>query len=168
MSLTTTDPPIFPRRAGGRPRLLGLAGVPLVTALGLFVLASCGGDEATADPVPAATASDTGARPAHGLVTAEQASVLATDPGVTVIDVRTPEEYAEGHLDGAVLVDFSAPTFADEIARLDPTQPYLVYCRSGNRSGQAVAAMQQLGFGSLWDMDGGVIAWTAAGFELVS
>lgn len=166
MSHLTTDSPIFPRRDGGRTRLLRAVGVPLVTALAVLTLASCGEDEANAEP--AATASETGERPAYGLVTAEQASLLANDPGVTVIDVRTPEEYAEGHLDGAVLIDFSAPTFADEIAGLDATQPYLVYCRSGNRSGQAVAVMQQSGFAALWDMDGGVTSWTAAGFDLVS
>ena len=114
----------------------------------LLGLASCGEDEAAAEPVPAATASEAGARPAYGLVTPDQAAALATDPSVTVLDVRTPEEYAEGHLEGAVLVDFSAPTFADEIAGLDASQLYLVYCRSGNRSGQAVAVMQQAGLRS--------------------
>lgn len=168
MSHQTTDSPIIPRRDGGRTRLLRVAGVPLVTALAVFALASCGEDEAAAGSAPVTSDSDAGARPAYGLITADQAAALATDPGVTVIDVRTPEEYAEGHLDGAVLVDFSSPTFADEIAQLDTTQPYLVYCRSGNRSGQAVAVMQQLGFGALWDLDGGITSWTAAGFDLVS
>lgn len=168
MSHPTTDSPIFPRRGGGRTRLLRVAGVPLVTVLTVLALTSCGGDDAAAEPVSVASDSEAGAWPAYGLVTAEQASLLATDPGVTVLDVRTPEEYAEGHLDGAVLVDFSSPTFADEIAQLDALRPYLVYCRSGNRSGQAVAVMQQAGFAALWDMDGGVTAWTAAGLELVS
>jgi phage shock protein E len=168
MSHLTTDSPIFPRRGRGRTRLLRVGGVPLVTALAVLALASCGEDEAAAEPAPVVTESEVGARPGYGLVTPDQAAELATDPGVTVLDVRTPEEYAEGHLEGAVLVDFSAPTFADEIAGLDASQPYLVYCRSGNRSGQAVAVMQQAGFAALWDMDGGVISWTAAGFDLVS
>lgn len=168
MSHPTTDSPIFPRRGAGRTRLHGAVGVPLVTMVSLLGLASCGEDEAAAEPVPAATASEAGARPAYGLVTPDQAAALATDPSVTVLDVRTPEEYAEGHLEGAVLVDFSAPTFADEIAGLDASQLYLVYCRSGNRSGQAVAVMQQAGLPALWDMDGGVSSWTAAGFDLVS
>jgi phage shock protein E len=143
--------------------------VPLVTLLTVLPLSACGGDadaDPTPDPTVAATAADAGERPAFGIVTPEQAATLATDPAITVLDVRTPEEFTEGHLAGAVLVDFSSPAFADEVAQLDPSQPYLVYCRSGNRSGQAVAAMQQAGFAQLWDMDGGVTAWTAAGLPI--
>lgn len=171
MSHPTVPAPILARRRRGRGRAL-----TLVAMLAVAALSACGGDDpagadTAADTAAAETAADdggpTGERPAFGLVTPEQAAGLAVDPGVTVIDVRTPEEFAEGHLDGAVLVDFSAPTFADEVAQLDPAEPYLVYCRSDNRSGQAVAMMQSMGFEQLWDMDGGVVAWSAAGLPLV-
>jgi rhodanese-related sulfurtransferase len=83
-----------------------------------------------------------------------------------VLDVRTPEEYAEGHVAGATLIDFSAPDFADRIGELDPAVTYVDYCRSGNRSGQSTALMAQQGFTSVNDVDGGVLAWEAAGLPL--
>lgn len=63
-----------------------------------------------------------------------------------VIDVRTPAEFASGHLEGAVNIDVQSPDFAQQIMALDPTGEYLVYCRSGNRSSQAIAQMTQMGF----------------------
>ncbi len=63
-----------------------------------------------------------------------------------VIDVRTPEEFATGHLDGAINIDWQGATFFDEIAPFDPTGMYIIYCRSGNRAGQAIDALSALGF----------------------
>jgi len=63
-----------------------------------------------------------------------------------IIDVRTPAEFATGHLDGAVNIDVQSPHFAAQIMELDPNGDYFVYCRSGNRSGQAIAQMNQMGF----------------------
>jgi len=66
--------------------------------------------------------------------------------GTVIIDVRTPAEFASGHLDGAVNIDVQSPDFAAQIMELDPNGEYFVYCRSGNRSGQAIAQMNQMGF----------------------
>jgi rhodanese-related sulfurtransferase len=63
-----------------------------------------------------------------------------------VIDVRTPEEVAGGHLEGALKFDFQGPNFASEIATLDKSQDYVIYCRSGNRAGGAINFMKQNGF----------------------
>lgn len=63
-----------------------------------------------------------------------------------VIDVRTPAEYAGGHLEGALNIDVQGMNFAAEIEALDKTADYVIYCRSGNRSGQAISQMQSLGF----------------------
>ena len=140
------------------------------------LLAGCGGGtgddsepiaEAAGGPAGQAVEQEVSARPAYGLVSPAQAAELATG-GVTVIDVRTPEEYAEGHIDGALLIDLSSDTFSDEIAELDRDEEYLVYCRSDNRSGQAVAIMRDLGFERLWDLDGGTVAYAAAGLPLVT
>ncbi len=87
---------------------------------------------------------------------------------LVVLDVRTPEEFDAGHIEGAVMLDFYEPDFATRLAELDPDVPYLLYCRSGNRSGQTAAIMEELGFDNVADVDGGVIAWTAAGHELVT
>jgi rhodanese-related sulfurtransferase len=63
-----------------------------------------------------------------------------------VIDVRTADEWNSGHLDGAVHMDIQAADFADQIATLDPAADYVVYCRSGNRAGQAIDYMKKMGF----------------------
>jgi rhodanese-related sulfurtransferase len=63
-----------------------------------------------------------------------------------VIDVRTPEEVAGGHLEGALKFDFQGPNFASEIATLDKSKDYVIYCRSGNRAGGAINFMKQNGF----------------------
>ena len=71
-------------------------------------------------------------------------SVIPED--AVVIDVRTPEEYGAGHLDDAANIDFYAADFKDQIGQLDRDDKYVVYCRSGNRSGQAKEIMEQMGF----------------------
>ena len=63
-----------------------------------------------------------------------------------VIDVRTPDEFASGHLDGALNIDIQGSAFATEIGALDKSANYVIYCRSGNRAGQAVTYMQDNGF----------------------
>ncbi|MEO6789968.1 MAG: rhodanese-like domain-containing protein [Ornithinibacter sp.] len=89
-------------------------------------------------------------------------------PGTTVVDVRTPAEFADGHLPGAVNIDISGPDFARQLTGLDPSAPYAVYCRSGNRSAAALAQMASVGFTAGYHLGGGVGAWTAAGGELVT
>lgn len=71
-------------------------------------------------------------------------SPIAED--AVVIDVRTPEEYGAGYLDGAKNIDIYAADFKDHIGSLDRDDKYVVYCRSGNRSGQAKEIMEQMGF----------------------
>jgi rhodanese-related sulfurtransferase len=63
-----------------------------------------------------------------------------------VIDVRTPEETSMGYLEGAQLFDIQNPTFMDMLSTLDPAADYYIYCRSGNRAGQAIDVMKQAGF----------------------
>jgi rhodanese-related sulfurtransferase len=84
-----------------------------------------------------------------------------------ILDVRTPLEYAGGHLAGALLIDFNSGSFRTEVDKLDKSKRYLVYCRTSNRSGQAVAVMKELGFKEVYDMDGGIVAWEAAGYPMV-
>jgi rhodanese-related sulfurtransferase len=69
-----------------------------------------------------------------------------------LLDVRTAEEYADGHLEGAELLDFNAGDVAAAIPQLDADAEYLVYCRSGNRSGQAIALLEEAGFTHLTDL----------------
>jgi phage shock protein E len=95
-------------------------------------------------------------------------SSKVTEAGVITLDVRTPGEFNEGHIEGALLVDFQSGNFENEIASLDKGKTYAVYCRSGNRSGQAVKVMSDAGFTDLYNLDGGVIDWASAGLPLVN
>ena len=128
------------------------------------------GCSGSADSTVAVSAGPTAsAAPANGaeIGAAEFAAALKR-PGTTIVDVRTPEEYAQGHLPGAVNVDVSSPDFAAQIATLDPSAPYAVYCRSGNRSGVAVATMAEQGFTNAYHLGGGIGAWQNAGGEVVT
>jgi rhodanese-related sulfurtransferase len=95
-------------------------------------------------------------------------SAKVAEAGVITLDVRTPGEFAEGYIKGARLVDFQSGNFENEIAALDKNATYAVYCRSGNRSGQAVKVMQDAGFTNVFNMNGGVIDWANAGLPLVN
>ncbi|HEX2783430.1 MAG TPA: rhodanese-like domain-containing protein [Ilumatobacteraceae bacterium] len=101
------------------------------------------------------------------LVDVVKATAFAADPSVVVVDVRTPAEFAEGHIARAELVDFDAPGFSDRIAKFDRSATYLVYCHSGNRSGQATAIMAELGFTNMYNLAGGITAWQDAGAPIV-
>ncbi|MHA3683781.1 MBL fold metallo-hydrolase [Leucobacter sp. HY1908] len=87
-----------------------------------------------------------------GNTPAEGSSPGATATGAIVLDVRTAEEYASGHLEGAQLLDFNGGDLTAAIPALDPEAEYVVYCRSGNRSGQAIALMAQAGFEHLTNL----------------
>lgn len=95
-------------------------------------------------------------------------SAKVAEAGVITLDVRTPGEFAEGHLKGARLIDFQSGNFENEISILDKNATYAVYCRSGNRSGQAVKVMRDTGFTKVFNMNGGVIDWANAGLPLVN
>jgi rhodanese-related sulfurtransferase len=90
------------------------------------------------------------------------------ETGVITLDVRTPGEFNEGHIEGALLVDFQSGNFENEIASLDKSKTYAVYCRSGSRSGQAVKVMSEAGFTNIYNLNGGVIDWANAGMTLVN
>jgi rhodanese-related sulfurtransferase len=90
-----------------------------------------------------------------------------TEPGVIILDVRTPEEFVSGHIEGALNIDFNSGNFANEITRLNPSENYAIYCRSGSRSGQAASIMHKAGFHDVSNLNGGVIDWTNAGLPLV-
>ena len=90
------------------------------------------------------------------------------DSSVTLVDVRTPGEFMSGHITGATNIDFESGTFEADIQKLDKSKSYAVYCRSGNRSGQATALMVKDGFKVVFNLNGGVIDWTGAGQPLVT
>jgi phage shock protein E len=97
---------------------------------------------------------------------AEFASIVNA-PGVTVLDVRTPEEFTAGHIEGAINIPVEYPDYLDRVGQLDPNGTYAVYCRSGNRSQPAVAGLASLGINGVFELESGTIGWTAEGQPLV-
>ncbi len=136
-------------------------------AVGLCLPAALTG--CSADPTAAAVGSEHRAeRPAApGRVGVENFAAIVATPNVQIIDVRTPEEFSEGHLAGAVNIPVQATDFTERIASLDPAATYAVYCRSGNRSKPAVSAMKGAGIAAVYELDSGTIGWTAGGQPLV-
>jgi rhodanese-related sulfurtransferase len=90
------------------------------------------------------------------------------EQGVVVLDVRTPGEFAQGHVDGAVNVDVESGTFDQQIEKLDKGATYVVYCRSGNRSKVATDAMAGAGFTSVYNLQGGLVDLQSAGASVVT
>ncbi|RLC62424.1 MAG: rhodanese-like domain-containing protein [Chloroflexi bacterium] len=84
-------------------------------------------------------------------------------PDFVIIDVRTREEFAEEHIENAINIDYYAESFQDELNNLDKDKTYLVYCRSGKRSRNALDTMKELNFREAYNMSGGIIQWTAEG-----
>ncbi len=125
--------------------------VLIAALLGVSLLASCGGSGGSVSTVD----------PQAFLSTAKQS-------GVVVVDVRTPSEYAAGHVDGAVNIDVEGATFDAEIAKLDKNATYAVYCHSGRRSGLATDAMAKAGFTHVYNLQGGIGDLQAAGASIVS
>lgn len=94
------------------------------------------------------------------------ADVLEEQSDVVVLDVRTPAEFAEARIAGAINVDYYAADFRDQVDELDKDATYVLYCRSGNRSEDANRIMRDLGFAEVYEVDGGIVAWNGAGLPV--
>lgn len=121
----------------------------LWSALLGFVLSACGGAAASVQT---------------GVVGPEKVKAAIED-GAVVLDVRTPDEFATGHLADAVNIDVSAEDFEAKVSELDKSETYVLYCHSGNRSTDAAERMAELGFDNLVN-GGGLAALADAGLEL--
>ena len=84
-----------------------------------------------------------------------------------LVDVRTAEEFSEGHIKGAINIDYLAENFSIEIQELELESPVLLYCRSGNRSGKAMQIMYDLGFTEVKNLIGGIKGWKAENHKLI-
>ncbi|HEY0976595.1 MAG TPA: rhodanese-like domain-containing protein [Flavobacteriales bacterium] len=88
--------------------------------------------------------------------------------GIQLIDVRTPEEFAKGHLVDAVNIDWLSDDFLARTERLDKAKPVLLYCAAGGRSEEAREALQAAGFRQVADLDGGILRWRAKQLPLIT
>jgi rhodanese-related sulfurtransferase len=85
------------------------------------------------------------------------------DTNIVLIDVRTPQEYTQGHIEGALNIDFYGDNFESEVKAIDQSKTILVYCKSGNRSGKAVSIIAKSNFKNIYDLSGGITNWMASG-----
>lgn len=89
-------------------------------------------------------------------------TLVEEKPTAVLVDVRSPGEYAEGHIQNAINIDYYADDFEDDLNLLDKNTPYFVYCRTGERSLKAMNTMKEIGFGEVYDLKGGLVAWQVA------
>ena len=131
----------------------------VLLALGLVLVARCIQAETEAQPQIIED------------ITPEEALALIENnrgnPDFVILDVRTPEEFADGYIEGAINLDYHAENFSDELNKLDKNKTYLVYCRSGKRSAGALNMMEELGFNEAYNMLGGIIDWEEAGLPTI-
>lgn len=78
---------------------------------------------------------------------------------VQLIDVRTPKEYEEGHIENSTLINYFSENFKTKLSELNKNKPLYLYCRSGVRSGKASKVLSELGFKEIYDLEGGYLAW---------
>ncbi len=84
-----------------------------------------------------------------------------------IIDVRTPDEYAGGHIENSRLINYYSGDFKNGLGKLDKNKEYFIYCRSGSRSGRTLQIMKKLGFKRVYNLGGGIISWQSARLPLV-
>ncbi|MBE2282397.1 MAG: rhodanese-like domain-containing protein [Prosthecobacter sp.] len=96
-------------------------------------------------------------------VKADDAAKIIAEGNVTIVDVRTPDEFKDGHIKGAKNIDIMSDDFQAQLAKLDKTKPTLVHCQAGGRSTRSLPIFQKLGFTHLIHLDEGFGGWEAAG-----
>lgn len=127
----------------------------------------------TTSPVsttPDTTPSSTPERVINNITPAEAYTLIqdnADNPDFIIIDVRTPDEYAQGHLENATVIDYRSENFTIEISKLDRFKKYLIYCRTGGRSAGARDQMAALGFKDISNILGGITDWINQGFSVI-
>lgn len=84
---------------------------------------------------------------------------LTEEKDAYLLDVRTPQEYRDGHLANFINMDYYEAGFSNELEKLNTDNPVFVYCRSGKRSGETVKMLQKMGFKEIYDLKGGITAW---------
>lgn len=104
------------------------------------------------------------------VIEAEEAEVIIEEnkgkPDFMILDVRTAEEFAGGHIEGAANIDVKSESFKDDISKLDKSKTYIVHCRTGRRSETAVKVMEEMGFTDIYWMQDGIVGWQGAGFPV--
>lgn len=145
----------------------------LITGTVMLFTTGCAQKEATGN-TPTETATTPTVQPSASQTSSailEDVSVkkfhemIGSVEGLQLLDVRTPQETAEGIVAGATLINVNDPDFAQQLEKLDKNKPVAVYCKAGGRSRRAQGILAGQGFKEVYNVDGGFDAWKAAGFE---
>ena len=131
-----------------------------------ILLASCSTESessATNETVVTEQTEATGTASVQTIGSQEAKELLEQQSDVVVLDVRTPEEYASGHLKNAQLMNFNSPDFNEQLKTLDKDKTYLVHCAAGGRSGKATQVMEQMGFSKVYDATDGFSTLKSSG-----
>lgn len=121
----------------------------MITIIAAILLSSCGGT----------TQGQSANNNLDAVAFAEKINEL---PGAPVLDVRTPGEFADGHLKNAINIDWNGNSFESEVSKISKEEPVFVYCLSGGRSHSAAEKMRSMGFKNVYELNGGIIKWRAA------
>ena len=93
------------------------------------------------------------------LVTAEEMQSILEMEDVQLVDVRTPKEFKEAHIVNSQNIDFTSPTFDEDITKLDKAKPVILYCKGGRRSAKCAKKLKDAGFEKVYDLEGGISKW---------
>jgi rhodanese-related sulfurtransferase len=107
-----------------------------------------------------------GQNTANSLSPKQFSSKMTATNNLTLVDVRTQGEYAEGHLKGALNIDWNSGAFESAVSGYDKSKNYFVYCRSGHRSGLAATWMREHGFKNVFELSGGISSWQSEGMPV--
>ena len=121
--------------------------------LSAIIILGCNAQQASNDQAPAVKNMDS----------EEVSKLLENNSDIIIVDVRTPGEFEAGHIKGAKNINISDSEFHAQIEKLDRDSTYLVYCRTGNRSGRAIKLMEQLKFKSIYHLQHGITEWIGEG-----
>ncbi len=134
--------------------------IQLIPVILIMLIASCGDKKAATTEETTTALQEVAATEIFKDVDIAEFKTLIAGNGI-LVDVRTPEEFAQGNIEGAANIDFLNSNFETKIQELDKSTPIYLYCRSGNRSGQSMKKMKALGFTEVYNLMGGYKAWSA-------
>lgn len=137
-------------------RKLGVLGLSGILVIGVALVGGCAEEKTVVQIIK-----DISVQEAYDLIKENK-----DKQSFVIIDVRTPEEFANEYIENAVNLDYYSEKFRDELNKLDKEKTYLIYCRSGNRSGKALSIMEELAFREVYNILGGIIQWKAEGYPL--
>ncbi len=139
-----------------RPKKLEMLTLSGVLLIGIALLGGCAKEQTVVQIIK-----DVSVEEAYDLIRGNK-----DNENFIIIDVRTPGEFANEHIGNAINLDYYSEKLRDELNKLDKEKTYLIYCQSGNRSGNTLTIMEELAFREVYNMLGGITQWEVKGYPL--